>query len=329
MRRRAFTSLLCSAVVAQTLPVRAQQSKGLPIVGLVNPTLPLAVTVGPDPVSPLVRGFVHGMRDLGWIDGRNVIIERRSTEGDPQRAPALFAELIARGVDVFMIGGARWLQDAALAATQVIPIVAPFTDDPIAAGLIKSLPRPGGNLTGVMLATGPEFQDKRLQLLTELVPGLRRVAFLASEEILQQYQTGVKLNGITVLPFTYKIGAPYDEVFAHVLREKIDAMMVGGGVHAGGPERLAAFAAEHRVPTMFPWREGPDAGGLISYGTNVAGVWRQSARLVARFLEGAKPGDVPVEQPTKFELVVNIKTAMALGLSIPLTLLARADEVIE
>ena len=172
MRRRTFITGLAGATVASPLTAVAQQSKRLPVVGFVLSTTPLAEMIGSDPVEPTVRAFVHGLRDFGWIDGRTVAIERRSAEGDPQRAPAIFAELLARGIDVMMLGAARWHQDAALQATRTIPIVSIFDDDPVAAGLVMSLARPGGNLTGVTYTTGPQLYGKRLQLLAELAPVL-------------------------------------------------------------------------------------------------------------------------------------------------------------
>ena len=330
MRRREFITLLGGAAVAGSLPSAAQQPKRLPVVALVFGAAPLAEVVGPDPIAPPARGFVRGLRDLGWIDGRNVVIERRSADGEPQRAPAIFAELLARDVDVIMLGGARWLIDAARAATRTIPTVTVFLDDPVAAGLISNLARPGGNLTGVTLTTGPEFHGKRLQLLTELAPRITRVAFLGVPEVLEQYRGVARPAGVAVIPFQIEVAEQYDEAFATILREGADALMVSSGaVNYVGAKRVVTFAAESRLPAMYASREAVDAGGLMSYGTSVPGVWRQAARLVDRILKGAKPGDVPVEEPTTFELVINARTAKALGLTIPQSLIARADEVIE
>ncbi len=164
MRRRHFIGLLGGVSIAAALPATAQP-KRLPVVAMVLGVAPLAGMLGTDPAIPFVRAFVHGLRDLGWIDGRSVVIERRTAEGTPQRAPAIFSELVERGVDVIMVGGERWLQDAERAATKTIPIVASFRDDPVAAGVITSLARPGGNLTGITFTSGPEFYGKRLPLL--------------------------------------------------------------------------------------------------------------------------------------------------------------------
>ena len=329
MRRRQFLTLVGGFASAHASPSTAQQLKRLPVVAMVNPTIPLSNTIGSDPIATLPRAFVHGLRDLGWIDGRTVIIERRSAEGDPQRAPAIMAELVALGVDVIMLGGLRWLHHAALAATRSVPIVAMFTDNPVATGLIASLARPGGNLTGVTLATGAEFQSKRLQLLTEIAPMIARVAFLAPHEVLEQYRSAVPRPGVAVIPFQVDSPQQYSDAFAAVLAAGADGLMVGGGLHYGNAQRIAAFATQNRLPAIYPWREAVDAGGLISYGTNVAATWGQAARLVDRFLRGAKIGEVPTEQPTKFELVINANSAKALALTIPPNLIGLADEVIE
>ena len=330
MRRREFIALLGGAA-AHALPAAAQQQKRLPVVALVFIDIrDVADMAGPDPVFPVARAFVHGLRDLGWIDGRTVVIERHSSGNDPQRAPAIFAGLLARGADVIALGGARWLHEAALAATRTIPIVALFSEDPVAAGRIASLARPGGNLTGVVQATGPEFFAKRLQLLLELAPRATRVAFLAPSGVLEQFRSVAPPGGVTIVPVEIDVATQFDAAFATILRERADALMVGGSaVMYGNAERLVAFAAANRLPAMHAFREAVDGGGLMSYATNVPGIFRQMARLTARFLEGARPGDIPAELPVKFELVINLKTAAALGLAVPPSIMARADEVIE
>jgi putative ABC transport system substrate-binding protein len=285
---------------------------------------------GPDPAISFVRAFVHGLRDYGWIDGRTVIIERRSAEGAPERAAAIFAELIERGVDVIMVGGERWLQDAARAATRTIPIVASFRDDPVAAGVIASLARPGGNLTGVTFTTGPEFYGKRLQLLHELVPAATRIAVLAPRDQLQQLRDIQVPAGLTVLPVETDVPDQLETAFATIVRERAEGLMPdGAGVAFFNTQRLLRFAAENRLPAIYTNRDVAVAGGLMSYGGSSEAYWRQMARLVARFLDGAALGSVPVEQPTKFELVINLKTARSLGIAVPEALVVRADEMIE
>lgn len=328
MKRRSFLVFLGG--FASAWPSVAQQPKRLPVVALVLGVAPLGGMAGPDPAISFVRAFVHGLRDSGWIDGRTVIIERRSAEGVPERAAAIFAELIERGVDVIMVGGERWLQDAARAATRTIPIVASFRDDPVAAGVIASLARPGGNLTGVTFTTGPEFYGKRLQLLHELVPAAARIAVLAPRAQLQQLRDIPIPAGLTVLPVEADVPDQLETAFATILRERADGLMPdGAGVAFFNTQRLLQFAAENRLPAIYTNRDVAVAGGLMSYGGSSEAYWRQMARLVTRFLDGAALGSVPVEQPTKFELVINLKTVRSLGIAVADALVVRADEMIE
>jgi putative ABC transport system substrate-binding protein len=199
MMRREFITLLGGAAT-WPLAARAQQPTRVPVVGVVFAATRVAEMLGANPVAPPARGFVHGLRDLGWTDGANIIIERRSAEGDPQRAPSIFAELLAYGVDVLMVGGVRWLQDAAQRATREVPTITDFSEDPVAAGLIASLARPGGNLTGVTQTTGPEFYSKQLQLLQEMAPSMSRAAFLGPRLQLELYRAAVPPTGVAVIP---------------------------------------------------------------------------------------------------------------------------------
>jgi putative ABC transport system substrate-binding protein len=326
MNRRSFLVFLGGfAAVGSAM---AQPSRRPPVVALVLGVAPLGGMIGADPQISFVRTFVHGLRDLGWIDGRTVIIERRSAEGAPERAAGIFAELIERGVDVIAVGGERWLQDAARAATRTIPIVASFRDDPVAAGVIASLARPGGNLTGATLTTGPEFYGKRLQLLRELAPAAVRIAVLAPSAQLKQLRDITLPAGLTVLPVEADVSDKLEPAIATILRERADGLMPdGAGVPFFNTQRLLQFAAENRLPAIFTARDMAVAGGLMSYGG--ASHWSQMARLVTRFLEGAAVGSVPVEQPTKFELVINLRTARSLGITVPDALVVRADMVID
>ena len=329
MRRREFITLLGGAAAAWPVTAHAQP-KRLPVVAFVLSSPPATQMAGSNPVSPPARGFLHGLHELGWIDGRNVIVERLSTEGDPRRAPAILAELLTRGVDVVMLGGARWLHEAGQQATKTIPTVALFAEDPVAAGLIRSLARPGGNLTGVAITTGPEFHGKQLQLLQELAPRISRAAFIAPRGVLEQYRTVAGPAGITVIPVEVNIPEQFAEAFATIGRERIDALMASGAaINYVHYSRIVAFASENRLPATYGNREAVEGGGLMSYGTSLSGAYRQAARLVAKFLEGARPGDIPTEQATTFELVINARTAKALGLVIPQTIMLQADEVIE
>ena len=227
MRRREFITLL-GGTAAWPLAVRAQQPTRMPVVGVVFAATRVAEMLGVDPVAPPARGFVHGLRDLGWTDGANIIIERRSAEGDPQRAPSIFAELLAHSVDVLMVGGVRWLQDAAQRATREVPTVTDFSEDPVAAGLIASLARPGSNLTGVTQTTGPEFYNKQLQLLREMAPRMTRAAFLAPRVQLELYRVVVPPTGVAVIPVLLDVRQQYEEAFATVIREQADALLLGG-----------------------------------------------------------------------------------------------------
>ena len=330
MQRRKFITLLASGAAA-AWPRAAHAGERLPVVALVFGATPLAEMAGPEPVSPLVRAFLLGLRDHGWIEGKNIVIERRTAEGDPNRAPAIFAELVARGVDVIAFSGTNWAVTAARQATQTIPLVAGFNMQPVANGFVTSLARPGGNLTGLTYEAGGKMTAICLQLLKEIAPGIARVAYFGTHDMWKTGETATAAadGRISVVVF---IDRPdqYEEAFATLARERPDALYVGDGpvnfVHVA---RIVAFAAEHRLPAVYNVREAVDKGGLMSYGSNVNDVFRQLAGIVDKVLKGAKPADIPVEQPTRFELIINLKTATALGLTIPPLLRARADEIIE
>jgi putative tryptophan/tyrosine transport system substrate-binding protein len=329
LNRREFIGALAGTAVTP-LPVAAQPGNRLPRIALVLIAVSSGEITGPDPRFAPARAFVEELRDLGWINGRTATIELRSLEGDPQRAPTVFAELLARGVEVIALGGARWLQDAALKATATIPIITLFQDDPVASGLIASLARPGGNLTGIAQTTGPELFNKRLALLKEIAPDISRAAFLAPRGVLEQDRGLARPAGVTLVPIEVDVEEQLPVAFATVMHERADALMVAGSAvtYAGVP-RIVAFASESKLPAMYPFREAVDAGGLMSYATSIPQIFRQMARLCDRVLKGAKPADLPAEQPTKFELVINLKVAKALGLSVPLIMQMTADEVVE
>jgi ABC-type uncharacterized transport system substrate-binding protein len=330
MRRREFITLVGGAAATWPLGAHAQQAKRLPLIAIVYSVGAVSDMVGADPLGVNVRAFERGLRDLGWIDGRTVMIERHSAEGQLQRADVILAEVVTRNPDVIMVGGARWLHEAALRATRTIPIVASFGEDPVAAGLISSLARPGGNLTGVTRAPGPEFYGKAFQFLRDAAPGVKRPAFLAPREALDAFQTVASSVGITMIPALADNSDQLDASFANILRARADALLVPSGpIFLQHAKRIAAFAVENKLPGLFGMRQSAEAGGLMSYGPSIMVAYRQMARQVDRILKGARPEDVPAELPTTFELVINAKAATALGLTIPPGLLVLADEVIE
>jgi putative tryptophan/tyrosine transport system substrate-binding protein len=258
MRRREFIALLGAAAIGHELPAVAQQQKRLPVVGLVAGLPPVAELAGLtlSPTAGVWRGFYRGLRDFGWIDGRNLTIERRSTEGDPQRAPAIFADLISRGADVIVIGGLSWLLQEALRVPSTTPIVAHFPVDPIAAGLVASLSRPGGNMTGLTQFPGPEFHGKQLQLLQELAPAISRVAFFATRTTLDQYRDVARPVSLTIIPVAVDHPEQFEAAFAAIRNEQAQAVMVGGGpVNFEGGTRIVAFAAQSRLPAIYAYSE--------------------------------------------------------------------------
>jgi putative ABC transport system substrate-binding protein len=285
---------------------------------------------GTDPLGVNMRSFERGLRDWGWIDGRTVSIERHATEGDPKRAAVILAEIAERKPDVILLGGARWLHEAAQRATRTIPIVAPFGEDPVADGLISSLARPGRNLTGVTRTPGPEFYGKAIEFLREVAPGIKRLAFLAPREALSAFRTIAQLADVSVIPVPVDATEQLDAGFASIMQHKADGLLVPSGpVFLQNANRIAAFAIENKLPGLFGMRQSVEAGGLMSYGPSIMVLYRQMARQVDSILKGARPEDIPTERPTTFELVINAKAAAKLGLSIPRTLLVLADEVIE
>jgi putative tryptophan/tyrosine transport system substrate-binding protein len=329
MRRRAFIGLLICGGAGASLPAAAQPLKK-PFVALVFTGVSDAEIAGPDPTFAPAQAFVHELRELGWVDGETVLIERRTLAGDPKRASSLFSDLVGRGVDVIALGGARWLHDAALNATRTTPLVTLFQDDPVASGLIASLARPGGNLTGVAQTTGPELFRKRLQLLKEIAPHISRVALLGPRGVLEQESNLPVAAGVTVIPVLVDLAEQLDAAFETIRRERADGLMVAGSaITYGYSPRIVAFSAENTLPTIHAFREAVEAGGLASYGTSIPGIFRQMARLTDRILKGSHPQDLPTERATSFELVVNARTAKTLGLVVPPTMLALADEVIE
>ena len=286
-----------------------------------------------------VEAFQHGLRDLGYVEGQNFVMEYRYAEGRLERLPDLAAELVRLKVDIMVVaGGVAAL--AARHATQTIPIVmVGGSGDPVREGLVASLAQPGGNVTGLTISTGPELWGKRVELLKEAVPSIARVGFLhqASNTFValralrqNDMQTVTQALGVTLQDLAVREFDEIDSVLAAMSKEPDGALIVTGEpLFFSHRSSLTELVAQHRLPAMYEVREIVDAGGLMSYGTNLPNTWRRAAYFVDRILKGANPADLPVEQPMKFELVINLKTAQALGLTIPPTLLFQADEVIQ
>jgi len=325
MRRRDFIILLAGAMGGWPSALRAQQ-KALPVIGYLN-------TASLGPFAPNVAAFRQGLSDAGWIEGQNVTIEYRSAEGRYDRLPSLAAELVDRKVDV-IVGAGTPATVAAKSATSTIPIV--FTSsDPVGSGLVASLARPGGNLTGLSILT-IEMMPKRLELLSELAPQARVIALLvnpnnpSTERIIEKVQEGARVKGVQLLILKAGSKSEIDAAFASLVQLQAGALLIGADpLFFLQRSQLAELAVRHAVPAIFDAREFPAVGGLASYGASLMAANRQLGIYAGRILKGEKPADLPVQQPTTFELVVNLKTANALGLTVPPSILARADEVIE
>jgi putative ABC transport system substrate-binding protein len=330
MTRRSLLRLTCAAALAIAFPARTQQAPKVHKVALVFSTSPIAELTGAQPLHPLARSFVEGMRALGYVEGQNITIERRSAEGQFDRFPDIFRELVADKVDV-IVTVSNPLTHAARKVTQTVPIVVTSISSPVEEGFAQSLARPGRNITGLSIDSGPGLDGKRLQLLKELLPKLSRVALLTaigSSEAEEAKAVASKFG--LRLVFARHTPTQYGQAFDLIIRERPDALLVvSSAQNYANRHMIIEFATNNRIPTIYPNREFVDAGGLISYGVEVAELARRAAKYVDLILKGEAPGNLPIQQPTKFELAVNRKTAKSLGLTIPTSLLLQADQIVE
>jgi len=318
---------IAGGLLATPLAARAQQ-KVMPVIGVLN-------TQFPGPLSaPFMDAFLQGLREAGYVEGRNVAIEYRWGEGHYDRLPALAADLVGRKVDLIMASSPQSAV-AAKNATSTIPIVFRGGADPVGSGLIASLSRPGGNLTGVSVIAD-ELTGKRLELLSELVPRARVIALLmnpdnvSAERVIREVQEAARTKGLQLQVLKASSESEIDSAFASLVQLHADALVVGGDPFlTSRREQLVALASRRAVPSSYAWREFAASGGLISYGPSLTSAFRLVGAYAGKVLKGAKPADLPVQQSTTFELVINLKTAKALGLAIPPSLLGRADEVIQ
>jgi len=326
MRRRELTFLLGGAAAAWPLAASAQQ-KAMPVIGVLS-------SGSSGPGAPFVAAFRQGLSETGYVEGQNLAIEYRWADGRYDRLPAMAADLVGRKVDVIASGGGIGTL-AAKRATSTIPIVFSVGGDPVELGLVASLARPGGNLTGFSILAA-ELMPKLVELLSELVPQARAIVLLVNPtipnagRIAREVEEAARAKGLELHILTASTESEIDAAFATLVQRHADALVVSADPFFNSQrDQLVTLASQHAVPAIYDWREFAAAGGLISYGASATAIFRQAGIYAGRILKGEKPADLPVQQPTKFELVINLKTAKALGLTVPQSFLFRADEVIE
>ena len=329
IKRQILIWLLTTVFMATVSIAEAQQPKKVPRIGYLS-------SVDPASESARAGGIRLALRELGYIEGQNIAIEYGYSEGKADRAPELAAELVRLKVDIIVVaGGIIWIR-ATKNATKTIPIVMVGAgNDPVEAGLIESLARPGGNVTGLTNLSG-KLGGKRLELLKEAVPKVTRVAVLYEPatpanvlEVNEDLPVAARALKMTLQPWEIRAADGFERVFAALSKERPDGLYVAGSpLLNNNQKRIVGFALKSRLPSMYDTREAVDAGGLMSYGADLADTYRRVAVYVDKILKGAKPVDLPVEQPTKFEFVINLKTAKQIGLTIPQSMLYRADKVI-
>jgi len=328
MRRRKFITLLCGTAAA-TWPFAARaQLSALPVIGFLN-------SASPDGYAPFVGGFLRGLKEAGFIDSENVSIAYRWAEGQYDRLPALAADLVAKRVSVIVATGGLPPSLAAKEATKTIPIVFTMGSDPVKFGLVASLNRPGGNVTGVSLFAYL-LDAKRVELMHELVPSATTIALLANPNNPQadaqfaDVEAASRTFGQQLIILKASSVSDIDEAFAALAQRRVSALLVSADpFFLSRRHQIVASVARHSIPAMYEWRQFAEAGGLMSYGVDLIDAYRQAGVYVAKILNGAKPADLPVLQPTKFEFVINLKTAKKMDLDLPAKLLALADDAIE
>ena len=327
MRRREFIWLFGGAAVLWPLAVYAQQ-RPLPVIGFLN-------VASPGPLRQQIAAFREGLKESGYVEGQNVAVEYRWAEGQYERLPELAADLVRQQVSVIFVGGGAPAELAVKAATTTIPIVFSTGGDPVRSGLVASLNQPSGNITGVYhFATG--LEAKRLGLLHEMVPKATPIAVLINpnyadaENQLRDVQEAAARLGVQLVVVRANAESDFNAAFSTVVQQRSGALLVCASPFFNNKrEQLVVLAARHALPAIFEWRDFAAAGGLMSYGTSLADAYHQVGVYAGQILRGTKPGDLPVVQSTKFELVINLSTAKALGIEVPPTLSARADEIIE
>jgi putative tryptophan/tyrosine transport system substrate-binding protein len=329
MRKRLFGLTLSALLFAPCFSVLAQQPKKVPRIGY------LSSGRGAGMHSPRAEAFRMGLRELGYVEGKNIAVEYRSAEGKLDRLPELADELVRMKLDVILTGGNTAIR-AAKKATSTIPIVMPHTADPVGDGFVTSLARPGGNITGLTSSAGYELSGKRLELLKETVPRAVRVAVLrdpinlGTAQSLKETETVAQFLKIHVESLEVRSFKDFEAAFQAATNKRVDALMVlAGGLFNTHRSWILNLVAKSRLPAMYSEQEYVVAGGLIAYATNIEDLYRRAATYVDKILKGAKPADLPVEQSTKFEFVITLKTAKQIGLTIPPNVLARADKIIK
>jgi len=328
MKKKTTGLTLCAILLALSFPVQAQQPKKVARIGYL---------VSSDPITESTRseGIRQALRDLGYVEGQNIAFEYRYADGKLDRFPEIAAELVRFKVDIIVVAGGNTLIRAVKNATKTIPIVMTGGSDPVEAGFVDSLARPGGNVTGLALLLN-ELAGKRLELLKEAVPKLARVAVLHDPALppnileLKEVQAVASALGLTIQPWEIRRAGDFDRVFTAMAKQRLGGVyVISGRLVTSNRKQIVGFALKNRLPSVYPQREYVDAGGLMYYGADQAESYKRAAYFVDRILKGAKPADLPVEQPTKFELIINLKTAKQIGLTIPQKVLVRADKVIK